>query len=743
MAKGKQDSQQMNFAAYEKQRMLAAAKQVRRKVLQKSNTEKVEEKFNKEQGTLKTVWGVFKEAWQKTGKDFKKSVGFKTAESVCTGLSPYCQNLLFGALPGIVSGTGGASMRFFSAAGLEIARKTLLNFFRFKATMASKVLNDTHRNAAASSIYEDILHKPRPYFKDNAPAALSGITSEITSAKNDLLNKSVQCMSYVVVFGISSASLLAVDPMLAAGVLGVTALTSEFGGFMNNAYRKINSKMRSFGNKISRDNSDSIKNTPLVQDTNGIEKETGRMKNRLEKSSKVTQKIMYAQNKAYLKMRTAINVCMEGLIMAAAFADVMKTGDIGRFALIGGASWQMLFYGSNLSALWTDMQAGTYRLIDATKKLITPKELERVTGKEKLSENDTRISVQNVSFAYPQIKDVTDMSLVEAMDRNGEIKRTEDVLKNLSVDFDRGGLTAVVGTSGNGKSTLMSLIRHDYDVQEGQIFIGGKEIRELSDEELNAHITFVDQKVHFFDDSIGYNLKYFKPNATEEEMLDACRRAGFEKDVAKFNDGLGHKIGQDGTKLSGGQQQRLALARAFLTDRPIVIMDEPTTGLDPKLSLDIVKSLRDMAKEKTVIMVTHNPTEIALADRVVVVEKGEVTADGRPLDLIKTSEFLRSVLTKDDIKNKRKLYNNSVNGANPMQEAAVILNEEAGGKVLSDAERREKRRLLEAYKRAYVGVRKNAIKSARNKEGKPLPEKKERRPLHPVPAFSGQKSAEM
>lgn len=108
--------------------------------------------------------------------------------------------------------------------------------------MASIVLNDTHANAASSSIYEDILHKPRPYFKDNAPAALGGITGEIASAKNTLLNTSVECLSKAVIFGISSASLLAVDPMLAVGVLGVTAVTAEFGGFMNNAYRKLNSK---------------------------------------------------------------------------------------------------------------------------------------------------------------------------------------------------------------------------------------------------------------------------------------------------------------------------------------------------------------------------------------------------------------------------------------------------------------------------------------------------------------------
>ena len=180
-----------------------------------------------------------------------------------------------------------------------------------------------------------------------------------------------------------------------------------------------------------------------------------------------------------------------------------------------------------------------------------------------------------------------------------------------------------------------------------------------------------------------------------------------------------------------------------MTDKPIVIMDEPTTGLDGQLSLKVMQALKDMAKEKTVIMVTHNPAEVALSDRVVVVEKGKISADGKPQDLIKSNEFLRSFLTKEDIKTKRRLYNMSINGANPMQEAAELLNGEAGGRILSDAERAEKRRLLEAHKRAYVGVRKNALKSERVKTGKDLPEKKDRQPLQPVPAVPVKGGAEM
>ena len=702
----------LSFKDYEKERWAFIKHFINKKILRKPIAENVSEN-TKENTTLKTAWNIFKEAWTQTGKDFKKTVLYKVGESSVVGLSPYCQSLLFGALPGIMN--GGAT-NFFGAATLEALRKRVSNFFRFKSQTAAIVLKDTHTNMAATSIYEDILHKPRPYFKDNAPAALSGVVGEITSAKNILLTNSVDCLSKAVVFAVSSASLFSVDPVLAGSVLGMTAVTAEFGGFMNKYYRKKNSKMRSFINKIGKQNSDSIKNTPLVQDTNRILQETQTMRSRREKSSKITQNITYAKGKAYLKMSTAINIGMEMLIMTAAYLDIVKTGDIGRFALISASAWQMMSYGNMLSEIWNSMQAETFRLSDASQKLKTPKELEHQQGKEKLSANDTKIRIQNIRFAYPLIKDVTDMRLVENKDIPAQ--RGNDVINNLSIEFDKGELISVVGTSGNGKSTLMSLIRHDYDVQDGKIFIGNHELKNLSDEEINRQISFVDQKVHFFDESIAYNLKYFNPDAQDKELWDACKRAGLDKDIERLSDGLRHKIGQDGSKLSGGQQQRLALARTFLTDTPIIIMDEPTTGLDPKLSYKIVKSLKEMSKNKTVIMVTHNPTEIALADRVVVIENGQVSGDGRPQDLIKTNDFLRTVLTKEDIRNKKRLYNISINGQNQLKETAILLNEEDSGKVLTDNERLKKRKLLEENKQAYIQARKNALLHKRIKDKK-------------------------
>ena len=284
------------------------------------------------------------------------------------------------------------------------------------------------------------------------------------------------------------------------------------------------------------------------------------------------------------------------------------------------------------------------------KRMQLPKVLERVTGNHHLSASDNFIRLENVSFAYPALKRMEEIGYLT------EIKYGATVLENVSLDIRAGGVTVVAGTSGQGKSTLMRLIRHDYDVQQGKVFIGSQNVCDLPDEEINKHIAFIGQSVQFFDASIRRNLTYLSDVTDEKRLHEVLDAVGLTEDIAKFEEGLDYKIGINGNKLSGGQRQRLALARTLLTNRPIVIMDEPTTGLDQVLSFQVMKSLKELAKHKTVLLVTHNPTEIALADRVLIIKDKHVVADGEPLHLVTHSEFLKSAMTKQDVLSKRELF---------------------------------------------------------------------------------------
>ena len=715
MAGKKNKTQEKSYVSYEKEKILGLAKKIRKKQRHKSDTEIVDDvKKNvakTEISTFSMVKNVFSEAWKKSKRELKRTVGAQVLCSSLRGLSPYLGKFLYGGLADVAMRVPGAGIKTGIFAGLEAVRQSAYNFFSVKGQDNEFILTNAYLNSIRAKLYEEILSKPRPYFKKNDPGALGGIVDNVAREKADLLKRTIQCGGYALVFGLASCSMATVAPELAIAVTGVTIVTSRFGKYMNDRFRKFNNKYDSFIRRMGKENRDSISNASLVQETKRVDREVNKINSNMKRSSYIGEIVNRNRSMGNLKFGTVVNVAMQAVITAVSLYDVWETKDIGRFALINGASWQTLNSGTQLSNLWNNMQAGVQRIIDTEKKLITPHGLERIIGDKSLSKSDTKIRIENVTFAYPEINDITDKSMLG--NEVEELKKGKDVLRDVSVEFDKGKLTAIIGTSGHGKSTLMNLIRHDYDVDEGKIFIGDKEIRDIKDDELNGHISFVEQKVHFFDASLEYNLKYFKTDATKEELEKAIEMAGLKEDVEKFKDKMGFNVGFDGNNLSGGQKQRLALARAFLSDKPIVIMDEPTTGLDQELSLKVMKAVKNMAKEKTVIMVTHNPTEIALVDRVVMVKDGRIVADGSPYDLI-SANMMGNVLTKEGVKNNEKLYDKTVNGDNPYEQINELFNDE-NKRSLSDLERMEKRRLLEANREAYIKARKGAMLKARVK----------------------------
>ena len=210
----------------------------------------------------------------------------------------------------------------------------------------------------------------------------------------------------------------------------------------------------------------------------------------------------------------------------------------------------------------------------------------------------------------------------------------EEVLHNLSFTAKQGEITALVGPSGCGKSTVCRLAPRFYDIEKGNITIGGIDIRTINPDELMKNFSFVFQDVILFNDTIYNNIKMGNKYATQEDIERVAKLSRCEDFIKHFPDGYQTVIGENGKTLSGGERQRLSIARAFLKDAPIILLDESTASIDPENESKIQEAIGELVKNKTVIMIAHRLRSIVDCDKIVVIEKGRVVESGTHCELI-------------------------------------------------------------------------------------------------------------
>ncbi len=213
-----------------------------------------------------------------------------------------------------------------------------------------------------------------------------------------------------------------------------------------------------------------------------------------------------------------------------------------------------------------------------------------------------------------------------------------EILQGVSFHVKPGETYALVGSSGAGKSTMISLVPRLYDVLSGAVRIDGKDVRDWPLQELRKHIGFVTQDTFLFNDTIRANLLYAKPEATDEELMDACRRSGIADFIEELKDGLDTFVGNRGVRLSGGEKQRLSLARVILKDPEVILLDEATASLDSVSESHIQEALAPLLKEKTSLVVAHRLSTILDSDCILVLKDGHIVASGKHAELIESSE---------------------------------------------------------------------------------------------------------
>lgn len=241
-------------------------------------------------------------------------------------------------------------------------------------------------------------------------------------------------------------------------------------------------------------------------------------------------------------------------------------------------------------------------------------------GSEVKESDGFDLSVQNISFGYTPGK---------------------RVIHNVSMEIPFGSSVAIVGPSGGGKTTICNLIGRFFDVDEGRILIGGRDIKDVVPDSLLEHISFVFQNVYLFGDTIENNVKFGKADATHEEVVEACKKARCNDFIEALSDGYDTVIGEGGATLSGGEKQRISIARAMIKNAPIIVLDEATSSVDPENEHLLVEAIEELGRNKTVISIAHRLSTVRKADCIYVISDGSVVQKGVHSELMKEDGIYR------------------------------------------------------------------------------------------------------
>jgi ATP-binding cassette subfamily B protein len=219
----------------------------------------------------------------------------------------------------------------------------------------------------------------------------------------------------------------------------------------------------------------------------------------------------------------------------------------------------------------------------------------------------------------------------------------EPVLQDVSFKVNPGQTVAIVGQTGAGKTSLVKLVNRTYDIQAGQVLVDGVDVRDWNLEALRRSVSMIEQDIFLFSRSIRENIAFGLQSASQEQIEEAARLAQADEFVLSFDEGYDSVIGERGVTLSGGQRQRLALARAFLTDPRILILDDSTSAIDSATEDRIQRAIYAAARGRTTLIITHRLSQIRWADLIVVLRKGRLVASGTHQELMQTSEAYRRI----------------------------------------------------------------------------------------------------
>ncbi|EAQ37250.1 ABC transporter, transmembrane region [Nitrobacter sp. Nb-311A] len=468
-------------------------------------------------------------------------------------------------------------------------------------------------------------HAPS-YFAGRMPGMLTSRITATSNAVHTVENMMVwnvlpPCIATVVAI----AFIGTVSPLMAAGLtlVAVIMILVMFG--MAAAGKTLHDDFAAKAAMVDGEMVDVVNNMPLVRAFCGTDHELDRFNTTVGREMSARGRSLRYLEKLRIA-HAAVTVVLTISLLAWAIT-LWQRGDAstGDVVLVCTLGLSILHATRDLAVALVDVTQHVARLSEAVATLLVPHELTDHPEARPLRKNGAAIAFNNVSFHYPG---------------------SPSVFERFNLRIQAGQRVGLVGESGGGKSTLFALLQRFYDPKRGSVTIDGQDIARVTQRSLRAAISVVPQDISLFHRSILENIRYGRPTATDDEVLRAAIAARCDF-VENLPEGLATIVGDRGVKLSGGQRQRIAIARAFLKDTPILLLDEATAALDSEAEEAIREALGSLMRGRTVIAIAHRLSTLRNFDRVVVLKDGKIIEDGQPACLMRKDGHYRNLVAKE------------------------------------------------------------------------------------------------
>jgi ATP-binding cassette, subfamily B, bacterial len=469
-------------------------------------------------------------------------------------------------------------------------------------------------------------HAPS-YFADRLPGMLTSRVTATSNAVFTLENMSMwnilpPCAATVAAIGF----VLTISAAMAAGLLLVGGVMVVMMFRLAAAGRALHHDFADKTAAVDGEMVDVVSNMQLVRAFCGLSREHRRFDATIDREMTARRRSLLYLEKLRIMHAVVTIVLTLGLLAWAIVLwqrGLATTGDVVLACTLG---LSVLHATRDLAVALVDVTQHIARLSEALATLLVPHELRDHPTAKPLIRRGARVEFENVKFRYPDGSRVFD---------------------GVNLRLDPGQRVGLVGQSGGGKSTLFALLQRFYDMHDGRILIDGQDISQVTQESLRAAIAVVPQDISLFHRSAVENIRYGRPDASDQEVLDAALAARCGDFLAALPKGLETIVGERGVKLSGGQRQRIAIARAFLKDAPLLLLDEATSALDGDSEEAIREALGRLMRGRTVIAIAHRLSTVRHFDRVVVLHAGEVVQDGPPDHLARHNGLYRNLVLRE------------------------------------------------------------------------------------------------